>query len=231
MHISVSNFAAIFNKLQAYATTSTKHFLGSSRKNFFLIFLQEFFFWAVTFQIRSKKFGTKFTKTNIRSGFLSKNHPISKKKRVESEFGCGRYCWFKISYLIRIFVTAKLLQRKSEISECLDKDFHHMGRCKMVLLLPKIGYNKYSELYWLSYAHFNFGATFGVGSHWRRALPPHFSRHLLHIHQFQHSSIRLGLFGDVQSHPRLCRHLLLHQQPTSWLWVNRIKFLSSKSIC
>ena len=44
MHISVSNFAAILNKLQACATTSTEHFLGSSRKNFsFFIFLQEFF--------------------------------------------------------------------------------------------------------------------------------------------------------------------------------------------
>ena len=94
-----------------------------------------------------------------------------------------------------------------------------MGRCKMILLLLKTGYNKYSELYWPSYAHFNSGAAFGVGFHWRRALPPHFSRHLLRMHQFQHSIIRLGLFGDVPSHPRLCRHLLLHQQPTSRLWV------------
>ena len=37
MHISVSNFAAIFNKLQACATTSTEHFLGSSRKKFSLL--------------------------------------------------------------------------------------------------------------------------------------------------------------------------------------------------
>ena len=94
-----------------------------------------------------------------------------------------------------------------------------MGRCKMVLLLLKTGYNKYSELYWPSYVHFNSGAAFRVGFHWRRALPPHFSRHLLHIHQFQHSSNQLGLFGDVPSHPKLCRHLLLHQQPTSRLWV------------
>jgi hypothetical protein len=80
MHVSISNFVAIFNKLQACATTSTEHFLGSSRKNFsFLIFLQDFF-WAATLQIRSETFGTKFTKTNTRSGFLSKNHPISKKK-------------------------------------------------------------------------------------------------------------------------------------------------------
>jgi len=123
-------------------------------------------------------------------------------------------------------VTAELLQRESEISECLDKDFHHMGRCKMVLPLLKTSYNKYSELYWPSYVHFNSGAAFRVGFHWRRALPPHFSSHLLHIHEFKHNNIRLGLFGDVPSHPRLCRHLLLHQQPTSWLWVNRIKSLS-----
>ena len=128
-------------------------------------------------------------------------------------------------------MTAELLQRESEILECPDKDFQLMGRCIMILLLLKTGYNKYFELYWPSYVHFNSGAAFGVGSHWRRALPPHFSRHLLHIHQFQHSSIRLGLFGDVSSHPRLCRHPLLHQQPTSWLWVNHIKSLSSKSIC
>ena len=128
-------------------------------------------------------------------------------------------------------MTAELLQRESEISECPDKDFQLMGRCKMILLLPKTGYNKYSELYLPSYVHFNSGAAFGVGFHWRRALPPHFSRHLLHIHQFQHRSIWLRLFGDVPSHPRPCRHLLLHQQPTSWLWVNRIKSLSSKSIC
>jgi len=30
-------------------------------------------------------------------------------------------------------------------------------------------------------------------------------------------------FGDVPSHPRLCRHLLLHRQPTSRLWVNHTK--------
>jgi len=136
------------------------------------------------------------------------------KKWVKSEFGCGKYRWFKISYFIRIFVTVELLQCESEISECLDRDFQLMGRCKMILLLLKTGYNKYSELYWPIYVHFNFGAAFGVGFHWRRALPPHFSRHLLHIHQFQHSIIRLGLFGDMPSHPRLCRHLLLHQQPT-----------------
>ena len=94
-----------------------------------------------------------------------------------------------------------------------------MVRCKMVFLLPKIRYSKYSELYWPSYVHFNSGAAFGVGFHWRRALPPHFSRHLLHIHQFQHSSVRLGLFGDVPSHPRLYRNLLYHQRPTSQLWV------------
>ena len=93
-----------------------------------------------------------------------------------------------------------------------------MERCKMILPLLKTGYNKYSKLYWPSYVHFNSGAAFGVGFHWRCAVPPHFSRHLLHIHQFQLSSIRLGLFGDVPSLPRLCRHLLLHQQPTSWLW-------------
>ena len=89
MHISVSNFAAIFNKLQACATTSTEHFLGSSRKNFsFFIFLQEFF-WAATLQIIYEKFGPKFTKKNTISGFLSKTHPILKKKWVELEFGCG----------------------------------------------------------------------------------------------------------------------------------------------
>ena len=124
-------------------------------------------------------------------------------------------------------MTTELLQRESEISESPDKDFHHMGRCKMILLLLKIGYNKYYELYWPSYVHFNFGAPFGAGFHWRHALPPHFSRHLLHIHQFQRSSIRLGLFGDVPSHRKLCRHLLLHQQPTSGFWVNHIKPLSS----
>ena len=72
MHVSVSNFAAIFNKLQACATTSTEHFLGSSRKNFsFLIFLQDFF-WAATLQIRSETFGTKFTKSNT-TQFQKKN--------------------------------------------------------------------------------------------------------------------------------------------------------------
>ena len=55
MHITISNFAAIFNKLQE-------------------------FFWAATLQIIYETFGTKFTKTNTRFGFLSKNHPISKKK-------------------------------------------------------------------------------------------------------------------------------------------------------
>ena len=30
-----------------------------------------------------------------------------------------------------------------------------MGRWKMILLLLKIGYNRYSELYWPSYVHFN----------------------------------------------------------------------------
>ena len=33
-----------------------------------------------------------------------------------------------------------------------------------------------------------------------RAHPPCFSRYLLHIHQFQHRIIWLGLFGDVPSH-------------------------------
>ncbi len=98
---------------------------------------------------------------------------------------------------------AEKLQHEYEILECPDKDFQHMGRRKMVFLLPKTGYNKYSELYWPSYVHFNFGATFRAGSCWRRALPPHFSRHLLHIHQFQHSNIWLRLFGDMPSHPAL----------------------------
>ena len=89
MHISVSNFEAIFNKLQACATTSTEHFLGSSRKIFLFFFAG--IFWAKTLQIRYETFGTKFTKINTRSGFLSKNHPISKTKWVESEFECGRY--------------------------------------------------------------------------------------------------------------------------------------------
>jgi len=43
-------------------------------------FCRKFFFWAATLQIRSETFGTKFIKTNTRSRFLSKNHPISKKK-------------------------------------------------------------------------------------------------------------------------------------------------------
>ena len=102
---------------------------------------------------------------------------------------------------MRIFVTAELLQHEFEISECPDKDFHHTGRCKMVLLLPKIGYNKYSELYWPSYVHFNSGAAFGVSSHWRRALPPHFSRHLLHIHQFHISTFSLGYLDTCPPTP------------------------------
>ena len=56
------------------------------------------------------------------------------------------------------------MQHESKILECLDKDFLHMGRCKMALLLPKTGYNKYSELFWPSYVHFNSRAAFGVGS-------------------------------------------------------------------
>ena len=131
---------------------------------FSLNFFAGIFFWATTFQIISETSGTKFTKTNTRSGFLSKNHPISKKKRVESESGCRRYCWFKISCFIRIFVTTELLQHEYEIWESPDKDFHHMGRWKMILLLLKTGYNKYSELYWRSYVHFNSGAAYGVGS-------------------------------------------------------------------
>ena len=186
---------------------------------------------VATLQIRSKTVGTKFTKTNTRSRFLSKNHPISKNKWVKLEFGCGRYRWYKISYFIRIFVTVELLQHEPEILECPDKDFQLMGRCKMILLFTKTCYNKYSELYWPSYVHFNSGVAFRVGFHWRWALPPHFSRHLRHIHHFQHSNIQIGLFGYVPSHPRLCRHLLLYQQQTSWLWVNHIKSLSSKSIC
>lgn len=85
----------------------------------------------------------------------------------------------------------------------------------MIILFPKLGYNKDSELYWSSYVHFKFGGTFKASSLWRRTLSSHFSRHLLHIHQFQHSRIRLGFFGDIPSHPRLCRHLLLYQQSTS----------------
>ena len=123
------------------------------------------------------------------------------------------------------------LQHESEFPESPDSAFKHMKRCRMIIPFPKIGYNKYSELYCPSYAHFKSGAAFGAGSLWRCALPPCLSRHLLHIHQFHHSSVWLGLFGDVPSHPKLCRHLLLNQQSTSRLWVNRTKSFSSKSIC
>lgn len=128
------------------------------------------------------------------------------------------------------FCDTEKLQCEFEILGCLDKDFQHMGRCKIVLLFPKTGYNKYSKLYWLSDVHFNFGATFRVDFLWIHALLPRFSRYLLHIHQCHHNSIWLGFLRDVPSHPKLCRHLLLYQQPTSQLWVNQTKSLSSKSI-
>jgi len=131
-------------------------------------------------------------------------------------------------------VTTGQLQHEFEFPDPY-RDFNHMGRCRMVIIFPTIGYNKYSELYWPSYAHFKlvfiFGATFRVGSLWRHTLPPCFNRHLLHINQFQHRKIWIGLFGDVPSHPMLCRHMLLHQQWTSWLWLNNTKSLSSNSIC
>ena len=71
----------------------------------------------------------------------------------------------KSTIFFRTFVTAEKLQRELEILECPHKDLQHMGRCKMVLLFPKTCYNKYSELYWLRYVHFNYGATFRVGIH------------------------------------------------------------------
>ena len=176
-------------------------------------------------------FNTKFQRNGDRSELLLKNHPSSKKKSVESESRCGSYCWFKINYFFRNFVTARQFQRENEILESPDIGFKDMERCRMIIPFPKTGYNKYSKLYWPSYAHFKSGAAFEAGSLWRCALLPRFSRHLLHIHQFQHSSVRLGLFGDIPSHLKLCRHLLFHQQSTSRLWVNRTKSFSSKSIC
>ena len=53
----------------------------------------------------------------------------------------------KSTNFFRTFVIVEKLQREYEILECPDKDFQHMGRWKMVLLLPKTGYNKYFELY------------------------------------------------------------------------------------
>ena len=129
-------------------------------------------------------FSAKFQKNGYRSGILLKNHPISKKKSVESESGCGSYRWFKINYFFSNFVTARQFQRESESIESPDSGFKHMRRCRMIIPFPKIGYNKSFELYWPSYAHFKSRAAFEAGSLWRRALPPRFSRHLLHIHQF-----------------------------------------------
>ena len=156
---------------------------------------------------------------------------FQKKKSIESESRCGSYCWFKINYFFINFVTAKQFQHESAGLESLDSGFKHMRKCRMIIPFPKTGYNKNSELYWPSYAYFKSIVASGAGSLWRRALPPYFSRHLLHIHQFQHSNVRLGLFRDVPSHPKLCRHLLFHQQSTSRLWVNRTKSFSSKYIC
>ena len=117
-------------------------------------------------------FHTKFQINGDRSELLLKNHPSSKKQSVESESGCGSYRWFKINYFFRNFVTACQFQRKSESLESPDSGFKHMKWCRMIIPFPKTGYNKYSELYWPSYAHFKSGAAFEAGSLWRRALPP-----------------------------------------------------------
>ena len=84
MHISVSNFATIFNKIQGLTTSSTEHFLGPSRKNFlFFIFLQECF-WAASLKITYEIFGENFTKKNNRSGFLAKNTKIKNNRLNQS---------------------------------------------------------------------------------------------------------------------------------------------------
>lgn len=84
MHISVSNFAAIF-KTSGMCYKLHRALYSVKQEEFFFFHFFVGIFWAATLQIISETFGTKFTKTNTKSGFLSKGHPISKKKLGQIE--------------------------------------------------------------------------------------------------------------------------------------------------
>lgn len=104
MHISVSKFSTIFNKLQACGVTSTEHFLGPSRKNFsFFIFLQKLFFGQRVCRSDMKHLMQYLQKKITYMDSLLKNTKIQKEKSTELESGWGIYRWFKISYVIDFF--------------------------------------------------------------------------------------------------------------------------------
>ena len=96
-------------------------------------------------------FNAKFQRNGYRFELTLKNHPSSKKQSVESESGCGSYRWFKINYFFRNFVMARQFQHESESLRSPDIDFKHVGRCRMIIPFPEKVYNKYSNLYWMSY--------------------------------------------------------------------------------
>lgn len=82
-------------------------------------------------------FCAEFQKIDYISDLLLKNLPISKQRLVESDFGWGRYRWFQIIYVFRNFVTIEQLRCKFEFPKCLNSDFKHIGRCRMVIMFPK----------------------------------------------------------------------------------------------
>ena len=72
MHVSISNFAAIFNKIQACATTSTELSWVKQEEFFLFSFFCRIYFWVAKLQIRSVHFGTRSEKSNCISEFLVK---------------------------------------------------------------------------------------------------------------------------------------------------------------
>lgn len=152
--------------------------MTSTMGRFFFILLQEFFGrWACRSDM---KLLVQILQLDLDS--LWQNIQIQKNNWVNWSSDEGDITDLKSTIFFKTFITVGQLQCEFEFPECPDRDFIHIGRWRMVILFPKISYNKHSELYWPSYSHFKFGAAFRANYLWIRVLPPRFSRNLLHIH-------------------------------------------------
>ena len=96
---------------------------------------------------RSRRPGARSIKSNCRSELFEKNYPISKKKSVESESDEGDIADLKSALFCRNFGDGGRVAAQIRNSMSLDQDFYHMGRCRMGVPFPKIGYNRDSEQY------------------------------------------------------------------------------------
>jgi len=113
---------------------------------------------VANFRAISETLCAYLAKINCISEFLSQRYMIWKIKRNHPNRSSyeGDIVDLKSVIFQNFGDVRKILQNLNLLSECPNFCSDFTIKCRAVVLVPKIGYNKNYELYWASYAHFKF---------------------------------------------------------------------------